>query len=140
MAARHQLGTLPARHLPMNLPSILLWGFAATVLLKSLTIAAQSLGLTRIDIPFIIGTMFTPDRDRAKVVGLMVHLVNGWIFAIVHLTSRRSPRPPRGSRTPLVQPAARCRTSILRSSTSGAMPWPRSRTSSAANRCGSASH
>ena len=68
----------------MNIPSILLWGFAATVLLTSLTIAAQSLGLTRIDIPFIIGTMFTPDRDRAKVVGLMVHLVNGWIFAIVY--------------------------------------------------------
>ena len=53
----------------MNLPSILLWGFAATVLLTSLTIAGQSLGLTRIDIPFIIGTMFTPDRDPARVVG-----------------------------------------------------------------------
>ena len=52
----------------MNLPSILLWGFAATVLLTSLTIAAQSLGLTRIDIPFIIGTMFTPDRDRARAL------------------------------------------------------------------------
>ncbi|HEX7680491.1 MAG TPA: hypothetical protein VF713_20330 [Thermoanaerobaculia bacterium] len=68
----------------MNLPSILLWGFAATVLLTSLTIAAQSLGLTRIDIPFIIGTMFTPDRDRARVVGLGLHLANGWVFAIVY--------------------------------------------------------
>jgi uncharacterized membrane protein YagU involved in acid resistance len=68
----------------MNIPSILLWGFAATVLLTSLTIAAQSLGLTRIDIPFIIGTMFTPDRDRAKVLGLLVHLINGWLFAIVY--------------------------------------------------------
>lgn len=77
-------GTLPAGPLPMNLPSILLWGFAATVLLTSLTIAAQSLGLTRIEIPFIIGTMFTPDRDRAKVVGLVLHLVNGWVFAIVY--------------------------------------------------------
>ena len=68
----------------MNLPSILLWGFAATILLTSLSIAAQSLGLTRIDIPFIIGTMFTPDRDRAKVIGLAVHLINGWLFAIVY--------------------------------------------------------
>ncbi|HXA15768.1 MAG TPA: hypothetical protein VN380_02155 [Thermoanaerobaculia bacterium] len=68
----------------MNVPSILLWGFAATVLLTSLTIAGQSLGLTRIDIPFIIGTMFTPDRDRARVVGLVVHLGNGWLFAIVY--------------------------------------------------------
>jgi hypothetical protein len=68
----------------MNFASILLWGFAATVLLTSLTVAAQSLGLTRIDIPFIIGTMFTADRDRAKVVGLLLHLVNGWIFAIAY--------------------------------------------------------
>lgn len=68
----------------MNVSSILLWGFAATVLLTSLTVAAQSLGLTRIDIPFIIGTMFTPDRDRAKVIGLALHLINGWIFAIAY--------------------------------------------------------
>lgn len=68
----------------MNLPSILLWGFAATAVLTTLTIAAQSLGLTRIDIPFIVGTMFTPDRDRAKFVGLFVHLINGWIFALVY--------------------------------------------------------
>jgi hypothetical protein len=68
----------------MNLSSILLWGFAATVLLTSLTIAAQSLGLTRIDIPFIIGTMLTPDRDRARAIGLALHLINGWVFAIVY--------------------------------------------------------
>ncbi|HEY8133831.1 MAG TPA: hypothetical protein VII12_18270, partial [Thermoanaerobaculia bacterium] len=68
----------------MNLPSILLWGFAATVVLTTLTIAGQSFGLTRIDIPFIVGTMFTPDRDRAKAIGYVVHLFNGWIFAIVY--------------------------------------------------------
>jgi hypothetical protein len=68
----------------MNLPSILLWGFVATLVLTSLTIASQSLSLTRLDIPFIAGTMFTPDRDRAKVIGYIVHLFNGWIFAIVY--------------------------------------------------------
>ena len=68
----------------MNLPSILLWGFAATLILTTLTIAAQSLGLTRIDIPFILGTMFTADRDRAKFLGLVMHLINGWIFAFVY--------------------------------------------------------
>jgi len=68
----------------MNLPSILLWGFGATIVLTTLTIAGQSLGLTRIDIPFIVGTMFTPNRDKAKVIGVIVHLINGWIFAIVY--------------------------------------------------------
>src|SRR5437868_8333698 len=68
----------------MNLPSILLWGFAATIVLTTLTIACQSLGLTRIDIPFIVGTMFTPDRDRAKIVGVGLHIINGWLFAFVY--------------------------------------------------------
>ena len=68
----------------MNLPSILLWGFGATIVLTTLTIAGQSLGLTRIDIPFIVGTMFTPDRDRAKFVGVVVHILNGWLFAFVY--------------------------------------------------------
>ena len=68
----------------MNLPSILLWGFAATVILTTAIILGQSLGFTRIDIPFIIGTMFTATRDRAKMVGLIIHMVNGWIFASVH--------------------------------------------------------
>lgn len=68
----------------MNLPSILLWGFAATTVLTIVTIASQSFGLTRIDIPFIVGTMFTADRDRAKVIGVAVHAINGWIFAFVY--------------------------------------------------------
>ncbi len=68
----------------MNLPSILLWGFAATIVLTTITIVSQSLGLTRIDIPFIVGSMFTPDRDRAKVIGVAVHVINGWLFAFVY--------------------------------------------------------
>src|SRR5262249_517761 len=68
----------------VNLESILLWGFAATVVLTALTILGQSLGLTRIDLPFIIGTMLTPDRDRARFVGTAMHVINGWIFAFVY--------------------------------------------------------
>jgi uncharacterized membrane protein YagU involved in acid resistance len=68
----------------VNLDSVVVWGFAATIVLTVAVVCAQSLGLTRIDIPFIIGTMFTADRDRAKVIGLFVHLANGWIFAFVY--------------------------------------------------------
>lgn len=68
----------------MNWPSILIWGFAATVILTGMVIGGQSLGLTRIDIPFIVGTMVSSDRDRAKFLGLAMHLVNGWAFAIVY--------------------------------------------------------
>jgi hypothetical protein len=68
----------------MNLQSILLWGFAATIVLTALTILGQSLGLTRIDLPFIIGTMFVSDRDRARFVGSAIHLANGWVFAVIY--------------------------------------------------------
>ena len=68
----------------MNISSILLWGFAATIVLTTVLLAGQALGLTRIDMPFIVGTVFTPHRDRAKVIGYAVHIINGWLFAIVY--------------------------------------------------------
>jgi hypothetical protein len=68
----------------MNLPSILLSGLAATVVLTTATILGQSLGLTRIDMPFIVGTIFSSDRDRARAIGLLVHALNGWLFAVVY--------------------------------------------------------
>jgi hypothetical protein len=68
----------------LNLPSILLWGFAATFVLTTVLVAGQALGWTRIDVPFIVGTFFTPDRDRAKVVGFAVHVINGWWLAIIY--------------------------------------------------------
>jgi len=68
----------------VNIGSIALWGFAATAVLTTIVIAGQSLGMTRIDVPFIVGTMWTADRDRAKVLGVALHLVNGWLFALMY--------------------------------------------------------
>ena len=68
----------------MNISSILLWGFAATTVLTTVLLGGQALGLTRIDMPFIVGTIFTAHRDRAKVLGYVIHIVNGWLFAIVY--------------------------------------------------------
>ena len=68
----------------INLQSILLWGFAATIVLTTVIVAAQSLGLTRIDMPFIVGTMFTSHRDRAKVLGYFVHALNGWVISFLY--------------------------------------------------------
>jgi hypothetical protein len=68
----------------MNLGSILLWGFMATVVLTTIMAGSQGLGLTRMSIPFILGTMFTPDRDLAGPVGFGVHMMNGWLFALLY--------------------------------------------------------
>jgi hypothetical protein len=68
----------------MNVPGVLLWGFVATVVLTTVMSAAQGWGLSRMSLPFILGTMVTPNRDRAPLIGFLIHLVNGWLFAFVY--------------------------------------------------------
>jgi len=68
----------------MNLGATLLWGFAATIILTTLLSGSRSFGLTRMDIPFMLGTMFTENRDKAKWCGFLLHLFNGWIFAFIY--------------------------------------------------------
>lgn len=68
----------------MNLGSILVWGFVATVVLTTVIAGAQGLGLSRMSMPFILGTMFTADRGRAIVAGFVAHFLNGWLFAFVY--------------------------------------------------------
>ncbi len=74
----------------MNVVSALLWGFVATLVLTTLMAGSQALGLTRMNIPYMLGTMFTPNRDRAKIVGFAVHLVNGWWLAAIYAAAFES--------------------------------------------------
>jgi hypothetical protein len=68
----------------MNFSSIVLWGFAATIVLTTLMAACHGMGLTRMSIPFLLGTILTPNRDRALVVGIAFHMLNGWAFAFLY--------------------------------------------------------
>lgn len=74
----------------VNWGSTGLWGFVGTVVLTSVMAGSQGLGLTRMSIPFMLGTMFTSDRDRAKLVGFGVHLVNGWWLALIYAAAFHS--------------------------------------------------
>ncbi len=71
----------------MNVGSWLLWGFVATVVLTTVMAGTQGLRLTRINLPYMLGTMFTPDRDRAKLLGIFVHLAIGWAFSLVYVAA-----------------------------------------------------
>jgi hypothetical protein len=44
-------------------------GFVGTLVLTTMLRAASELGLTRMDIPFLLGTALTGHRERAKVLG-----------------------------------------------------------------------
>ena len=68
----------------MNVSNLILWGFAATIILTVLAAASRPLGLTRMDLPFMLGTMFTPDRNKAPWIGFVSHLIMGWIFAFIY--------------------------------------------------------
>jgi hypothetical protein len=71
----------------MNWGSWLVWGFAGTVVLTTLMAGSQGLGLTRMNLPYMLGTMWTPNRDRAKIYGVLLHLVNGWLFSLVYVAA-----------------------------------------------------
>jgi uncharacterized membrane protein YagU involved in acid resistance len=71
----------------MNWSSWLLWGFASTVVLTSILAGSQGAGLTRMNIPYMLGTIFTPDRDKAKLIGLVFHFANGWIFSFIYVAA-----------------------------------------------------
>src|SRR5438309_2111421 len=68
----------------MKRPAGSLWAFVATLVLTGLLAASQSLGYTRMNIPYMLGSMFTPDRDKAKLAGFGVHLINGWAFGLLY--------------------------------------------------------
>src|SRR6266498_2723940 len=60
------------------------FGFVATVVLTVIMVAAQLAGLSRMDIPMMLGTMFVESPDLARVIGFFVHLLNGQAFALLY--------------------------------------------------------
>jgi hypothetical protein len=60
------------------------FGVAATALLTAVIVGAQLAGLTRLDIPLMLGTLVTEDPDRARFVGFFLHLAMGQFFALFY--------------------------------------------------------
>ena len=59
-----------------------LFGLIATTALTAVMITAQLAGLTRLDLPLLLGTLVTEDPDRARVAGFFIHLGVGQGFAL----------------------------------------------------------
>lgn len=59
-------------------------GFIGTLVLTTGLRAATELRLTRIDLPFLLGTAFTADRTRARALGYGLHFLFGLVFASVY--------------------------------------------------------
>jgi hypothetical protein len=59
-------------------------GFAGTLVLTTILRTASELRLTRMDLPFLLGTAFTADRSHAKALGYALHFLAGLVFALVY--------------------------------------------------------
>lgn len=60
-------------------------GFVGTTVLTTMLLAATEFRLTRIDLPFLLGTIVTADRRRAKAIGYVLHFGFGFLFALGYL-------------------------------------------------------
>jgi hypothetical protein len=68
----------------MSVWAALAGGFVGTLVLTTTIAAVSYLRLTRMDIPFLLGTAFTQDRSRARAIGYALHLAAGLVFALVY--------------------------------------------------------
>jgi hypothetical protein len=57
-------------------------GVVGTIVLTSGLRIAQEVGWTRMDLPLLLGTVFSDNRSRASVIGYVLHFTNGLLFAL----------------------------------------------------------
>ena len=69
----------------MNWPSWMLCGLVATLALSALLAVSQGLGITRMNVPYLLGTVLTADRDKAPLYGFAAHILNGWVFSLLYV-------------------------------------------------------
>jgi hypothetical protein len=67
-----------------ELPHLLVWGLVATVAMTTILQASMGLGLSRMSLPFLVGTLFSSQRDRAMFWGFIAYVVGGWLFALLY--------------------------------------------------------
>src|SRR5215217_4103166 len=66
----------------MSVWGALAGGFAGTLVLTTILRAATELRLTRMDLPFLLGTCLTTNRRPAKAIGYLAHFGFGFLFAL----------------------------------------------------------
>jgi hypothetical protein len=68
----------------MSVSGAIAGGFVGTIVLTVGLRAASELRLTRMDIPFLLGTAISEDRSRAKAAGYLLHFAAGLVFALIY--------------------------------------------------------
>ena len=61
------------------------WSIFSSVVFTTLLAASQGFGFTRMNIPYLLGTLVTADRDRARVYGVLLHFAIGLALSLLYL-------------------------------------------------------
>ena len=62
----------------------LVGGLIGTMVISIGLQVGQAAGWTRIDLPLLLGTAFTEDRNSARAIGWLLHLVYGLLFSLLY--------------------------------------------------------
>jgi hypothetical protein len=73
----------------MSVWGALVGGFLGTVVLTTTLRAGSEFRLTRMDIPFLLGTAFSENRRHAKAIGYVLHFLAGLVFALMYWVAFR---------------------------------------------------
>lgn len=68
----------------MNIISAILASFAGTLAMTALMYVAPAMGMPKMDIIGMLGTMFTSNQGTARVMGVVAHFMMGAVFAIIY--------------------------------------------------------
>ncbi len=68
----------------MNVVAAVIAGLVGTVVMTMLMVVAPAMGMPKMDIVGMLGSMFTTNKGTATVVGWVVHLMLGAVFAIIY--------------------------------------------------------
>jgi hypothetical protein len=65
------------------------WGALAGGLVGTMVISVglafgQAMGWSRMDLPLLLGTVYSEDRNRARAIGWGIHFVLGLLFSLVY--------------------------------------------------------
>lgn len=64
--------------------SLVLWGLVATTAMASILQMSQGLGLSRMSLTFLLGSAVSGNRSRASVIGFVLYVAGGWLFAFLY--------------------------------------------------------
>lgn len=65
-----------------ELLAMILGALIAALAMTAVMSGARMLGLSRLSLPLLLGTMATPNRDHAIPIGIAMHVAMGMLFAL----------------------------------------------------------